>query len=88
MRLRRHDLRHTFGSRPAQAGVALQAIKELMGHSGFSVTLRYAHLAPGNLRQSVMVLDRPVPANEVSKSRAGATHGTTQTRKEGEKRTG
>ncbi len=38
-----HDLRHTFGSRLAQAGVPLTTIKELMGHSTIRMTERYCH---------------------------------------------
>ena len=52
-----HDLRHTFGSRLAQAGVPITVIKELMGHSTVTVTMRYAHLTQGNLQQAVKVLD-------------------------------
>ena len=73
-RLRWNDLRHTFGSRLAQAGVPLQDIMVLMGHSNFQVTLRYAHLAPSNLRDAVKALDA-VP--DPSKSASGSTHGST-----------
>ena len=52
-----HDLRHTFGSRLAQAGRSILEIKELMGHSDVTVTLRYTHLAPNNLREAVRALD-------------------------------
>jgi integrase len=53
-----HDLRHTFGSRLAQAGEPLLAIRDLMGHKQIQVTMRYAHLAPSNLRTAVLALDR------------------------------
>lgn len=62
-RFRWHDLRHTFGSRLAQAGESIIAIKELMGHSSITVTMRYAHLAPSNLRAAVRALD-PKPATK------------------------
>jgi site-specific recombinase XerC len=51
-----HDLRHTFGSRLAMNGVPILAIKELMGHKTLAMTLRYAHLAPGHLRDAVETL--------------------------------
>lgn len=41
-----HDLRHTFGSRLAMAGVDLRTIQELMGHKTIQMTCRYAHLSP------------------------------------------
>lgn len=41
--LRRHDLRHTFGTRPAEAGHSEATIAELMGHSNPKTTRRYTH---------------------------------------------
>lgn len=41
--LRFHDLRHTFGTRLAEAGESLHRIMELMGHSSIQMTTRYAH---------------------------------------------
>lgn len=51
--LRWHDLRHTFGSRLAQAGHNPQTIRELMGHKSIEMTYRYMHLAPGGLHDAV-----------------------------------
>ncbi len=45
--LRFHDLRHTFGTRCAAAGVPLRTIQEWMGHRDFKTTLIYADYAPG-----------------------------------------
>ncbi len=51
-----HDLRHTFASRLAQAGVPIVVIKELLGHKDITTTMRYAHLAPTDLYKAVDVL--------------------------------
>jgi len=57
-RFRIYDLRHTFGSRSAMAGVDLATLKELMGHSQISMTMRYVHPTPEHKRQAVQKLER------------------------------
>ena len=52
-KFRWHDLRHTFCSRLAAAGVPLLQIQQLAGHSAISTTLRYAHLSPDHQRKAV-----------------------------------
>ena len=44
--LRWHDLRHTWASWAVQSGVTLQELMQLGGWSGYTMVLRYAHLAP------------------------------------------
>lgn len=56
-RFRWHDLRHTFASRLAQAGVPILAIKQFLGHTTLAMAMRYAHLQEKNLREAVGVLD-------------------------------
>lgn len=41
-----HDLRHTSASWARQAGADIADIKEHLGHSSISVTMRYAHIVP------------------------------------------
>ena len=52
-----HTLRHTFASWLVQRGTPLYTVAKLMGHSTLSMTERYAHLAPDNLRAAVSVLE-------------------------------
>ncbi len=52
-----HTLRHTFASHLAMRGVPLPAIKELMGHSSVTTTMRYAHVAPSTLRSAIEILN-------------------------------
>lgn len=51
-----HTLRHTFASWLAQQNESLLTIKELMGHRSIEMTMRYAHLCPGQKRDAVMKL--------------------------------
>ena len=52
-----HDARHSFASQLVQAGVALPAVQQLLGHTDIRVTMRYAHLAPGATASAVALLD-------------------------------
>lgn len=51
-----HDLRRTAGSHMAQAGVPLQVIGEVLGHSHPGVTKLYARLASENERDALDAL--------------------------------
>jgi integrase len=48
-----HDFRHTTASRLAMSGVDLLSISKLLGHKNLKMTMRYAHLSPGYLREAV-----------------------------------
>ncbi len=46
--IRFHDLRHTFGTRIAAAGVPMRVLQEWMGHRDYRTTLIYADYEPGD----------------------------------------
>jgi integrase len=52
--VRFHDLRHTFGTRMAAAGVPMRTLQEWMGHRDFKTTLIYADYMPGQ-HEAVLV---------------------------------
>lgn len=56
--LRWHDLRHTYCSRLAMAGVPIRTIQRLAGHKTITITERYSHLSPDHLHAAARALDR------------------------------
>jgi integrase len=44
--VRFQDLRHTFGTRMAAAGVPMRILQEWMGHASISTTMIYADYSP------------------------------------------
>jgi integrase len=51
-----HDLRHTFGTVMAAAGVPMRTLQEWMGHRDLATTQRYADYAP--YEREVEMVDR------------------------------
>ena len=55
---RLYDLRHTFGSRAVMAGVDLPTLKELMGHSSITMTMRYVHPTPQHKKEALRKVEK------------------------------
>ena len=53
-----HDLRHTFASRLVTACGDLPTVKELLGHKGIAITLRYTHLFTDHKQRAVHALEQ------------------------------
>lgn len=51
-----HDLRRTTGSRLVEAGIPLNTVGDILGHSTARVTKVYARLSKGHLREAMEVL--------------------------------
>lgn len=68
-----HDLRHTFASWLVQDGVPLDRVSKLLGHKSLAMTMRYAHLAPGQLENDVELLARTTRSTTVAPSTNEAT---------------
>lgn len=51
-----HTLRHTFASRLVSRGVDIVTVKELLGHSTVTVTMRYAHTNFDSKQEAVQKL--------------------------------
>jgi integrase len=59
-----HVLRHTFCSHLAMKGAPPRAIQELAGHQSITVTNRYMHMAPGELRSAIALLNRSATSGQ------------------------
>jgi integrase len=64
LQFRLYDLRHTYGSRMVMAGVDLPTLKELMGHSSITMTMRYVHPTPEHKMNAVLKFQQNQPQNQ------------------------
>lgn len=60
--VRIHDLRHTFASVGAGAGLGLPIIGKMLGHSQASTTMRYAHLEADPVRRASETISNQIAA--------------------------
>ena len=63
-----HTLRHTFASRLLERGADIMTVKELLGHSTVTVTMRYTH---SSLASKVVAVGKL--ANSATKQLQGCT---------------
>ena len=73
--IRFHDLRHTFGTRMAAAGVPLRTLQEWMGHRDYKTTLIYADYQPDDRREAELV-ERAFEASTNPSTKQSETHST------------
>ena len=58
--LRFHDLRHTFATRLREMGVAIEDVRDFLGHSSITTTERYSHRNEERQRKAIQLLqERP-----------------------------
>jgi integrase len=60
--VRIHDLRHTFASAGASAGLSLPIIGKMLGHTQAQTTQRYAHLASDPIKQATDQVSEKIAA--------------------------
>lgn len=60
--VRLHDLRHTFASHGAAAGMGLTVVGRLLGHADVKTTNRYSHFDTGPLRRAADAAGAPIAA--------------------------
>ena len=53
-RLRFHDLRHTFGTQMAAAGVPMRTLQEWLGHRDIKTTMIYADYQPSDQERELV----------------------------------
>ena len=70
--IRFHDLRHTFGTQMAAAGVPIRALQEWMGHRDIKTTMIYADYQPSDQERELVARAFPAPASN-SASNLSAT---------------
>jgi integrase len=53
-----HDCRHPFASWYMMRGGSVTALQQILGHATLQMTMKYAHLSPGHLRDEMLRTER------------------------------
>jgi integrase len=67
---RLYDLRHTFATRAAEAGVDLVTLAALLGHSKIQMVLRYAHPQAEHKAQAIRKMEEFQMARQMEEAKA------------------
>lgn len=71
-KFRLYDLRHTWATRAAEAGVDLVTLAAMMGHSRIQMVMRYAHPTQGHQASAMQKVEKHVAAT-AAKEKAAAS---------------
>ena len=58
--LKLHDIRHDTATKMRRAGIGIDVISKVLGHSNIATTTRYAHVEPELLREALNSVASPV----------------------------
>ena len=67
-----YDLRHTYGTRAAEAGMDVLTLQRLMGHADLKTTARYVHLSKRHLADAQKRIELHRAEREVAEAEAQA----------------
>ncbi len=65
-----YDLRHTYGTRAAEAGMDVLTLQRLMGHADLKTTARYVHLSKRHLADAQTRIERHRAEREIAEAEA------------------
>ncbi len=65
---RLYDLRHTYGTRAAEAGTDPLTLAKLMGHADLKTTQRYVHLSKAHLAEAQSKIEQFRAAREIAEA--------------------
>ena len=66
-----HILRHTFATKCVEAGINIQVLSEILGHTSVKITMdRYVHLSMEYKQAQLCALNLPIPI-DISRQNSG-----------------